>query len=136
MTAIRPLTWQAAALAWFAILLLAILNGALREALLVPAWGRTPATMTSGVLLVAAVLGVAWLLLRRRVPSGAAHCWLVGAAWLVATLVFEFTTGFATGKSWTEMLAAYRFAEGNLWPIVLVVVLLAPMLVHRFRRRD
>lgn len=132
----KPLTWRAAALAWFAILLLAVVNGALREALLVPAWGRTPATMASGVLLLAAVLGVAWLLLRWRAPTGTPQCARIGAAWLVATLLFEFTMGFASGKSWTELLAAYRFAEGNLWPIVLVVVLLAPAMVHRFRRRD
>lgn len=130
----KPLTWRAATLAWFAILVLAVLNGGLREAVLIPAWGRTTGLMVSGVLLMAAVLAVTWALMRWRAPVNVAQCWRIGAAWLVATVEFEFALGLATGKRWEELLAAYRMAEGNLWPLVLAVVLVAPALVHRVGR--
>ena len=52
----------------------------------------------------------------------------IGVLWLGLTLAFEFTFGrFVQHKSWIELLEAYAFKEGNLWPLVLVVVLLAPL---------
>jgi hypothetical protein len=47
--------------AWLAILVGAIANGALRETVLVPAWGPVPAQLASGVLLALFVLFAAWI---------------------------------------------------------------------------
>jgi hypothetical protein len=38
-------------------------------------------------------------------------------------------------KTWEELWAAYTFADGNLWPLVLVVVLLAPPVMAAWRGR-
>lgn len=119
---------------WVAILVLAIANGALREAVLVPRFGTPAAPMASGLLLSAAVFLVA--LAGRRwygLPLGR-HAWLVGISWLALTLAFEFSFGRWQGKPWDELLAAYTFAHGNLWPLVLAVVLVAPAIAERFRR--
>ena len=48
-----PGPWTRASLAWVGILALAILNGAVREGLLVPRLGRTPGLVASGLLLSA-----------------------------------------------------------------------------------
>ncbi|MCW5635137.1 MAG: hypothetical protein KIT17_17510 [Rubrivivax sp.] len=120
---------SAAATAWLVILVLAIANGALREAVLVPRLGLLAGTVTSGVLLIAAVFAVAFALVAWRRPLGGAQAWWIGVGWLAATLVFEFGFGrFVQGKPWPELLAAYTFKDGNLWPLVLVAVLLAPTL--------
>jgi hypothetical protein len=45
--------------------------------------------------------------------------------------LFEFGFGLAQGKPWSELLAAYTFKDGNLWPVVLLAVLVAPYLCLR-----
>lgn len=123
-----------AALAWFVILLLAIANGTLREGVLVPWFGVVAGTATSGGLLAALILVVAWVMQRRQRIAPAAQAWRIGAAWLAATLVFEFGFGIARGVSWETMLAPYTFTNGNLWPLVLLVVLAAPFATSRAGR--
>lgn len=131
---IAHLAFPHAALAWLTILLLAIGNGLLREAALVPRLGRVAGTMASGLVLIAAVFAVAWLLLRWRPARSPAQAWRLGLGWLAATLLFETGFGLARGLSWPELASAYTFADGNLWPLVLVAVLLAPWLCTRMRR--
>jgi hypothetical protein len=38
-------------------------------------------------------------------------------------------------KSWAELLQAYTFRDGNIWPLVLLVTVLAPVLAWRLRPR-
>jgi hypothetical protein len=119
---------------WLLILVLAVANGALREALLVPGLGRTGAYAASGVLLSLIVLGTAlvaapWL--GRMRPSQAL---LVGLLWLALTLAFEFGFGlFVQHKPMAVLLEAYSFRDGNLWPLVLAVIALAPLAAARLR---
>jgi hypothetical protein len=51
---------------------------------------------------------------------------VVGATWLALTLAFEFGLGLAQGKNLSIILDAYKFKEGNIWPLVLVTVAVAP----------
>lgn len=125
------LGFRHAAMAWMAVAVLAIGNGLLREALLVPQFGRSAATLASGLLLMAAVVAVAWLLLRWRPARSRGQTWRVGLGWLTATVVFETAIGLMQGHTGSELLSAYAFSDGNLWPLVLVVVGLAPWLVLR-----
>ena len=97
-------------IAWLAILVLAVLNGVVREALLLRRFGRTAAYLAS-----------------------AGRALRVGALWLVMTVIFEFGFGIVQGKPWREILAQYTFADGNIWPLLLIVVLFAPWLAWRFR---
>lgn len=116
--------------AWFAILLLAIANGALREALLIPKLGLRMGTALSGLLLIGAVFAVASALVIWGKPLGRS-AWWVGIGWLFGTLAFEFGFGLARGKPWSEILVAYTFNDGNLWPLVLAAVLVAPYLCQQ-----
>lgn len=118
---------------WLLILVLAIANGVLRQAVLVPWLGAAPGLAFSGVLLSCLVLACAYASgpwLKVRTPRGLV---LQGLAWLALTLAFEFSFGLLQGKSMIEILAAYRFEGGNLWPVVLAVTALAPWLAARLR---
>lgn len=118
---------------WVGILVLAIANGALREAVLMPRLGIPAALVLSGLLLSALIIGVAylslpWLQIRRPMQF-----WAVGFGWLALTLVFEFAFGLWQGKSWPVLLEAYTFKGGNIWPLVLAVTLLAPYIAAKLR---
>ena len=123
---------RAAAL-WFVILLLAIANGVLRERVLIPRLGVSGGLVLSGVLLAAFIMTVAFIGVGWLGSRDARGLLLVGAAWLVATLLFEFGFGLARGKPLAEILAAYTFRDGNLWPLVLAVTALAPWLAGKLR---
>ena len=123
-----------ALIVWLGILVLAVTNGLLREAVLLPALGTPVAPVLSGLLLSALIIGVAWVSLPWLRLRNAAQFWLVGFGWLALTLVFEFSFGLAQGKSWPALLEAYTFREGNIWPIVLVVTACAPVIAAKLRR--
>lgn len=117
---------------WFLILVLAIANGAFRESVLIPALGVPSAPMLSGLVLGSVIFLCAWFLLPRPLPPRQA--WAIGAWWLGMTLVFEFSFGrLVAGKSWEELLAAYTFKDGNLWPLVLLVTLVSPAITGKSR---
>lgn len=119
---------------WLGILLLAITNGALRETLLIPALGGTLGHFLSGVLLCGFILAVTFFVLPWFGPVSTPTYITIGLVWLCLTLVFEFMFGhLIQGKSWPQLLEAYRFSGGNIWPIVLFVTVVAPAVAARIR---
>ena len=119
---------------WLGILLLAVANGALREAVLVPMLGQTAGLVLSGMLLSSLIVWTAYLALPWIGRTRAANYLVTGIGWLCLTLVFEFSFGhFVQGKPWPELLDAYRFQGGNLWPFVLLVTAASPCAAAKLR---
>lgn len=119
---------------WLGILVLAIANGALRDVALVPAMGSTLGLAASGVLLSVLILAVAYFALPWFGAAPFARYIAIGLGWLLLTLVFELTFGrLIQGKPWPEILAAYSFKNGNLWPVVLLVTAVAPYVAAKIR---
>ncbi|MCF8035419.1 MAG: hypothetical protein K9K62_00975 [Desulfobacteraceae bacterium] len=118
---------------WTGILVLAVLNGALREAILVPKLGMAAGLVVSGVLLSALIIVVAYLALPWLGARRTIELLGIGIGWLALTLVFEFSFGLLQGKSWQVMLEAYTFKGGNIWPAVLIVTAIAPYLAAKLR---
>lgn len=124
-------------LAWLLILCLAVANGALREAALIPSFGRSFGLVLSGVLLSLLIALVAYAFVRSRKGISPAQGMFVGVFWLFLTLVFEFGFGrLVQHKSWPELLDAYTFKDGNIWPVVLLVTLVAPYIAAVVRSRS
>lgn len=118
--------------AWLLILVLAMLNGGFREAVLVPNLDKPAALVLSGALLSACILIVAVVLARWLKLNDTARSLSVGSLWLCLTLAFEFGFGRLVQRhSWPEMLEAYTFKDGNMWPLVLVITFLAPLVAAR-----
>jgi hypothetical protein len=123
-----------AVLAWLALLLFAILNGALRQALLIPSLGEQAGHVVSTLLLSAIILGAAWVLLPWIHPRTTRDAWIVGALWLVLTVAFEFLGGhYLFGDPWEDLLAAYNVAQGRIWFLVLIATWLAPVVAFALR---
>ena len=122
-----------AVVVWVAILGLAIINGALRDAVVAEIVGPTAARAASGVILcicifLAALTATRWF---GRLPSKA--WWGIGTLWLTLTVVFETAVGYAQLGSWRALLDAYTLQGGNLWPLVLLATLVSPWLGARIR---
>jgi hypothetical protein len=119
---------------WLLILIFAVLNGMLREAVLLSAFGKPLALVTSGVLLSLVIIALSLLLVPRVGVLDRSEALRIGAWWLVLTLVFEFAFGrLVQHRTWVEILEAYTFKDGNIWPLVLLVTLFAPLIALRLR---
>jgi len=119
---------------WIAILVLAILNGTLREKALIPAMGTFGGLFASGIVLSVCIVLVAFLAVPWYRPLASSQYWLIGLFWLLLTVLFEFSFGrFVQHKDWAQLLQAYTFKGGNIWPVVLAVTLLSPWLAARLR---
>ncbi|MBA3948992.1 MAG: hypothetical protein H0X44_03500 [Acidobacteria bacterium] len=113
---------------WAGIAVLAIANGAFRDAVLLPRLGETAARSISTLLLAAAILVVAamtigWISTRPQLDA-----WRIGALWLALTVAFEFLAGhYLFRVPWHRILADYNILNGRIWIVVLIVTLLAPV---------
>jgi hypothetical protein len=119
---------------WLGILLLANLNGAVREMWLIPAMGKIPGRALSTVVLSVLVFLIAWLTVGWIRPVSTGDAMLIGLVWLLLTLGFEFLVGhYVFHKPWAELTEDYNVARGRIWPLVLVAVLFAPLWTARIK---
>jgi hypothetical protein len=119
--------------AWLGMLVLAVANGAFREALLTPNLGDTLGRQLSTALLLALFAGWIWFLHRRWPLSTARQTWLVGVLWLVMTLALETFMGrVLAGKPWPEVFEDYNVLAGRIWVLVPLWTLVGPHVFFRW----
>ena len=119
---------------WLLLLILAVLNGGLRDTQLSPRLGDTVGRGISTLLLCGLIVLATWLTIGWIRPGGSREALAVGALWVALTLAFEFGVGhYGFGKPWPELLADYDLSRGRIWITVLVVTLLAPWWTARRR---
>ena len=103
------------------------MNGAVREALLVPWLAGIRAHQVSTLLLVALILAATRLLRGWLALPDGRTAWEVGAGWVACTLAFEFLAGhFLFRRPWSALLADYDVTAGRLWILIPGVTLVAP----------
>jgi len=125
-----------ASLIWVLLLLLAILNGAARNALITPRLGEQAGHIISTLILSLAILAVAWASIGWINPNGRRNALLIGATWVMLTGAFEFLAGhYLFGNSWEKLFADYNIAQGRIWVLVLITSFVAPLLATWARGR-
>ncbi len=128
----KPLAIYAAC--WPGMVLLAILNGTLREKLYGPHAPELLAHQVSTVILIT-ILGIyLWILTGFfRIATGL-QALLIGGLWLALTVAFEFLFGhWVMRHSWEALLHDYNLARGRIWPLVLIWTAISPYLFYRIR---
>ncbi|MDO6512562.1 MULTISPECIES: hypothetical protein [unclassified Neptuniibacter] len=118
---------------WLSILLLAIVNGTVRETFFIPMLSSNTGLMLSGVTLALAIMFVTYATLPWIGQRQTTTYLLIGFSWLSMTLVFEFIFGRIQGQSWPQLFEAYLFKEGNIWPIVLLTTTFSPYFSAKIR---
>jgi len=125
--------WRAIAV-WFGILVLANINGAARQAWLIPRLGEPGGRVVSTLALSGVVLLLTWLTIPWIGPASTRDAVKIGVIWLGLTLAFEFLVGhYVFGQSWRKLLEDYDITRGRIWVLVLLLVLFAPLLAARSR---
>jgi hypothetical protein len=119
---------------WLPMVVLAIGNGALRQGVFLRYMSELRAHQLSTFTLMLLCAIYVWLVFPFLKITDAGQVMAIGAGWMVMTIVFEFSLGRATGKSWSALLADYNLAAGHMWPVFLVTLCLLPYLFFVVRR--
>jgi hypothetical protein len=81
---------------------------------------------------IAYILIVTYLFLKRVKGYTQKDTIILGLAWLVLTIAFEFTFGYyIMGHSWETLLADYNILAGRTWGLFLVTIAVAPVAMHK-----
>lgn len=114
---------------WALIIPLAILNGGLRETIL-NKLGKA-ALPLSGIILSAMIFGVVLLLIPKIKNCRKRDYFIFGGIWFVLTNLFELIMFVKEGGGFADLLKSYYFLTGNLWVLVVLTTLFAPMAVMK-----
>lgn len=118
-------------LLWFPMLLLAVLNGAFRESVIVPKTSPGMAHRISTLTLLLLFAAYFYVLARTVPPASGKQALQAGLMWLLLTLAFEFGFGRYRGLSWEQMLMEYNIFAGKLWILVPISVTVGFWAMHK-----
>lgn len=120
--------------AWLGLMLLAILNGILRERAYAPLMSELTAHQLSSLILIALSALYIWSLTGMFRIQSAGYALLIGLIWLGMTIGFEFGFGhYVMDHPWEKLVHDYDILSGRLWLLVLLWTAIAPWLFYHLR---
>jgi len=121
-------------LAWVPMVLIAIVNGVIRQFAYGPWVSEQAAHQISSAIAIVLFFLYTLFLSRHWPLATSSQAWLVGLIWLVLTITFEFAFGhFVAGHSINRLLQDYNMAAGRLWSLVLATLFFMPYVTFRIR---
>jgi hypothetical protein len=119
-------------LAWIPMLVIAVANGALRQATFANVMPELRAHQLS-TLMASVLIGLfIWLIIRTWPPSSGSQALLVGLVWLLLTVVFECFMGVVLAhRPLSQVLHDYNLLAGRVWVLFLIWLTLAPWVFFR-----
>ena len=119
---------------WLGMVILAILNGAIREKVYGKFMGELTAHQLStlaGIILFGVYI---WILTGMFRIESSRQALLIGSIWLIMTTVFEFVFGhYVMGHPWNRLLHDYNILKGRVWSLMLIWTFVAPYAFFRLR---
>lgn len=115
---------------WVVFVILAIINGTIRNSVYTPKLGEHKGHVISSVVAVCYILVVNYFFVDSlKVSVTLTDLLLVGIFWVTLTVLFEFGFGhYVVGHSWVHLLSEYNLIKGRLWSLVLLSTFGAPVL--------
>lgn len=119
---------------WLGFLAVAIGCGFIREKFLVPGLGSVAGRALGTLLVGLIIFGLIYVYVGKIKGATPAALFKLGVGWTIATIAFEFLFGhYVVGLAWESLWADYNIFQGRLWPLVLIVTLVGPLLARKIR---
>jgi hypothetical protein len=125
--------WIRAALVWMLMMLAETGHGMVREVFIAPVLGGLRARQLGVLTGCVLIFVIAWLTARWMSANTRRQQLMVGAVWVLLTLLFESALGRATGASWSRILSDYNPAHGGFMLLGLAFMFITPWLTKRLR---
>ena len=121
-------------IAWLGLVLIGILNGAIRTFVYGPIMSELTAHQISSVTGIILIGLATWLLSLKWKIQSERQAIAVGSIWFVLTIIFEFIFGhYVMGHPWSRLLYDYNILEGRIWSLVLFFTTIAPYVIYKTR---
>ena len=117
---------------WFLIIPIAILNGGLRENVLIKL--GTATLPLSGIILSICIFVVAFLFIPKIKDCKKTDYIFIGIIWCCLTNLFDLSMFVMDGGGILDLIKQYYFWTGNLWIMVVLSTLSAPILAGIIRK--
>ncbi|UCF06554.1 MAG: hypothetical protein JSV33_05875 [bacterium] len=125
--------WRAIII-WLILVVLAVINGITRNALISPRFGEHSGHIISTIILCVAIFVVSIISIRWIAPKAERDALLIGILWVLLTVAFEFIAGhYLFGNSWEKLFADYNILRGRIWVLVLIASLISPLLAAKVK---
>ena len=119
---------------WIGMVIIAIMNGVIRDAVYGKSLGELTAHQISTFTLIVLsglylwLLGLAWNI------TSPGQAITIGLIWLALTVAFEFLFGhYVVKHPWDRLIHDYNILKGRIWILVLIWITIAPYVFHKFR---
>ena len=120
-------------LLWFALAIIAIANGFLREQTYGIFISELSAHQLSTLTAVIFLGAFVYYIHRLWAIESINQAWLIGVIWFITTIIFEFTFGhYVAGHTWAHLLNDYNILQGRLWSLFLIWVLIMPVVIYKY----
>lgn len=119
-------------LLWFPMMVIAVINGAIREAVYKKQLGDLGAHQISTITGIILFAIYSWIIFSYWKIESSTQAILIGLMWLLMTLAFEFLAGHYLFKnSWEKILNDYNIFKGRVWILIPIWVTILPYLFYK-----
>lgn len=115
---------------WFAMVVIAIVNGVFAETVLIKALGDYGSHIYRTLFIITVIFIGSRLYLRKAAGGGEIFTLALSAGflWLFSSLIFEFIFGhYVFRLPWERIISEYRIREGRLWALVIASEVISPL---------
>jgi hypothetical protein len=123
------MTFRRSMTTWLLMLVVALLNGTIRQLTYGPHLSELAAHQLSCVTGIATLGLLIFAMSRRWRFQSAEHAWRTGMFWAVLTILFETGLGLMRGLPSKTLLSDYAFWNGHYWGLVIIFILSAPLAI-------
>jgi hypothetical protein len=118
-------------LAWFPLVIIAILNGILREKGYKRFMSELRAHQLSTLIGIVLVGVYVWIVELIWPIENSRQAILIGGIWLVLTILFEFGFGyFIMGNPWKKLFHDYNLFAGRVWLLFVIWTAVSPFMIY------
>lgn len=121
-------------LLWLPMIVIAFGNATLRELLFIKYYNEFRAHQLSTITLIVLCAIYIWLVIPLLNIQNSRQAFLIGIVWVLLTVMFEFTLGRLTNKSWEYLLRDYNIFDGRIWLVFLISLFLLPYVCYVLRK--
>ena len=127
----QPFVFLSALGVWLILLVLAIVNAGFRTKVLENKMSELHAHQVASLLYISIIFVISYVyVLFLRLHVTILDLVLIGATWVVLTIVFEFLFGhYVMHHPWEHLFKDYDLRKGRLWALVVVSIITAPLLM-------
>jgi hypothetical protein len=112
---------------------IAFANAAVRELVIIKHFNEFRAHQLSTLSLIILCSIYMWFVFPVLTIQHSKQALLIGFVWVLLTVVFEFSLGRLTNKSWEYLFRDYNILAGRIWLLFLFCLFILPYLLYSLR---